>query len=80
MMLLAAALFLAVYTSTGRFVTSNTASNFIRSPPLGLCSPVLIGNFKTYQHLVSGTVYADNNSTIRIENFNYDGLGPGGLP
>ena len=41
--------------------------------------PLQIGSFTNTQHAVAGTVYADNNSTIRIENFHYDGLGPGEL-
>ena len=41
--------------------------------------PLQIDSFKNTQHAVAGTVYADNNSTIRIENFHYDGLGPGEL-
>ena len=43
-------------------------------------SAVLIGNFETIQHDVSGTVYVDDATTIRIENFHYDGLGPGACP
>ena len=35
-----------------------------------------IGDFKTYQHGVSGRVYAVDEQTLRIENFNYDGKGP----
>ena len=58
--------------------TVTTSIVMYRRPPLsGLCSAVQIGSLVTTQHLVSGTVYVDNNSTIRIENFNYDGLGPG---
>ena len=41
--------------------------------------PLKIGTFVNLQHGIAGTVYADNNSTIRIENFHYDGLGPGEL-
>ena len=41
--------------------------------------PLEIGTFVNLQHGIAGTVYADNNSTIRIENFHYDGLGPGEL-
>ena len=41
--------------------------------------PLQIGSFTNTQHAVAGTVYANNNSTIRIENFHYDGLGPGEL-
>ena len=35
-----------------------------------------IGDFKTYQHGVSGQVYAIDEQTLRIENFHYDGKGP----
>ena len=35
-----------------------------------------IGDFKTYQHGVSGRVYAVDEQTLRIENFHYDGKGP----
>ena len=35
-----------------------------------------IGDFKTYQHGVSGQLYAVDEQTLRIENFTYDGKGP----
>lgn len=41
-----------------------------------VCS-VLIGSFQNTIHEVQGTVYVDDSTTIRIENFHYDGLGPG---
>ena len=37
----------------------------------------LIGNFITAAHEVMGTVRAADSKTIVIENFHYDGLGPG---
>lgn len=36
----------------------------------------LIGDFNTYQHGVAGQVYAVDEQTLRIENFEYDGKGP----
>ena len=36
---------------------------------------VLLGSFRTLQHLVRGDVYAIDEKTIRIENFRYDGTG-----
>ncbi|XP_038046212.1 protein Skeletor, isoforms B/C-like isoform X2 [Patiria miniata] len=35
-----------------------------------------IGQFSTRFHLVSGTVYAVDETTVMIRGFNYDGLGP----
>ena len=55
---------------------------FATEPPAVVCSsysPVMIGSFVTIQHDVSGTVYVDDNTTLRVENFHYDGLGPGQL-
>ena len=48
---------------------------------LGIGNPFMpkgqfIGDFKTYQHGVSGQLYAVDEQTLRIENFNYDGKGP----
>merc|ERR1719322_444996 len=48
---------------------------------LGIGNPFMpkgqfIGDFKTYQHGVSGQLYAVYEQTLRIENFNYDGKGP----
>ena len=44
--------------------------------PLVKCF-VLIGELQNRQHGIAGTVYVDDATTIRIENFHYDGLGPG---
>ena len=38
---------------------------------------VLIGTLPTEQHQVSGQFYIVDSKTIFIENFNYDGGGPG---
>ena len=35
-----------------------------------------IGSLPTFQHGVSGTLYAEGDRTFVIENFNYDGTGP----
>lgn len=37
----------------------------------------LIGKLKTLQHQVSGTVWALDEDTLYLENFHYDGKGPG---
>ena len=39
--------------------------------------PLEIGSLLSLQHGVSGTVHVDDDVTIRIENFRYDGLGVG---
>ena len=36
----------------------------------------LIGTLPTFQHRVSGTLYAEGDHTFIVENFNYDGTGP----
>jgi len=40
---------------------------------------VQVGVLPTLAHRVSGTLYVENNKTLFIENFNYDGGGPGML-
>ena len=35
-----------------------------------------LGSLPNLQHGVSGTLHVDDDVTIRIENFHYDGLGP----
>lgn len=50
------------------------------TPGLIACEPTpgtLIGNLPTEAHGVSGMFYVVDNSTLLIENFNYDGRGPG---
>ena len=42
-------------------------------------SGALIGTLPTEQHQVSGQFYVIDSRTIFIENFNYDGAGPGNL-
>ena len=62
--------------------TTTPATTTPTEPPTAIIVTILplqIGTFTNTQHGVAGTVYADNNSTIRIENFHYDGLGPGEL-
>ena len=36
----------------------------------------LVGKLTTYSHGVSGEIYAVDESTLFIKNFNYDGQGP----
>eukprot|EP00178_Gracilaria_changii_P018234 TRINITY_DN51_c0_g1_i1.p1 TRINITY_DN51_c0_g1~~TRINITY_DN51_c0_g1_i1.p1 ORF type:complete len:1114 (-),score=142.54 TRINITY_DN51_c0_g1_i1:4233-7574(-) len=61
------------------------ASNLSPSPPEAQpqCSQpmqrILIGELSELTHDVSGTVYALNDRTLQIENFNYDGAGPAGV-
>lgn len=40
---------------------------------------VLVGNLPTLAHRVSGRLYIEDERTLFIENFNYDGAGPGEL-
>lgn len=40
---------------------------------------VQVGVLPTLAHRVSGTLYVENNKTFFIDNFNYDGAGPGML-
>ena len=42
-----------------------------------LCIGGFIGNLPTEQHQVSGKFYIVDSKTIFIEDFNYDGGGPG---
>ena len=37
---------------------------------------VKIGDIKTLHHAVSGEVYALDDKTLTVQNFNYDGAGP----
>ena len=64
-------------------IPSNTPSSTItvptEPPTIVTILPLEIGTFVNLQHGIAGTVHVDNNSTIRIENFYYDGLGPGEL-
>jgi hypothetical protein len=43
------------------------------------CTGDFIGNIPTEQHQVSGKFYIVDSKTIFIEDFNYDGGGPGTL-
>ena len=38
-----------------------------------------VGCFKTRWHGITGDVFVENSYELTIENFNYDGLGPGGV-
>ena len=38
-----------------------------------------VGCFKTRWHGITGEVFVENSYELTIENFNYDGLGPGGV-
>ena len=49
---------------------------FIWSPPI-LGTPVEIGRLPNLQHGIRGTLYALDETTLFIEGFEYDGLGPG---
>ena len=52
----------------------------IQSPtPPYLCAGALIGTLPTLQHRVSGEFHIIDSKTIYIEDFNYDGGGPGML-
>ena len=69
-------------TPTSAPTTTPTPTPTPTEPPTAIIVTILplqIGTFTNIQHGVAGTVYADNNSTLRIENFHYDGLGPGEL-
>jgi hypothetical protein len=37
------------------------------------CTKLEVGNFKTKDHGVNGTVYIDGDSTLNIKGFSYDG-------
>ena len=43
----------------------------------GGCDGVVIGSLPTQAHDVSGVLYVEDEYTFCIENFNYDGQGPG---
>ena len=71
-----------IVNTTSTTPTTTPATTTPTEPPTAIIVTILplqIGTFTNTQHGVAGTVYADNNSTIRIENFHYDGLGPGEL-
>ena len=53
--------------------------NFSRPAGQEDCSGVQIGVLPTLFHEVSGTLYAEDDRSFCIQNFNYDGLGPGKL-
>eukprot|EP00092_Neocalanus_flemingeri_P050266 GFUD01058046.1.p1 GENE.GFUD01058046.1~~GFUD01058046.1.p1 ORF type:complete len:142 (-),score=23.89 GFUD01058046.1:98-523(-) len=40
------------------------------------CKKVKIGNISTLHHAVSGELYALDDKTLMVKNFNYDGAGP----
>ena len=66
---------------TNCFIGQTTNSTLAsETPGLIACEPTpgtLIGNLPTEAHGVSGSFYVVNNNTLLIENFNYDGRGPG---
>ena len=69
-------------TPTTTPTTAPTTAPITTEPPTVVVATILpleIGTFNNLQHGIAGTVHVDNNSTIRIENFHYDGLGPGEL-
>ena len=45
----------------------------------GLVARQNVGCFKTRWHGITGDVFVENSYELTIENFNYDGLGPGGV-
>ena len=45
--------------------------------PQFLGAPVEIGRLPNYQHGIRGTLYALDETTLFIEDFEYDGQGPG---
>ena len=54
-------------------ITLLSASLVLGEPNSG----VYIGDLMTRQHNIKGAVYAMNESTIVVKNFQYDGTGPG---
>ena len=42
-----------------------------------MCTGGLVGTLPTLQHQVSGQFYIVDSRTIFIDDFNYDGAGPG---
>ncbi|KAK4319907.1 hypothetical protein Pmani_009212 [Petrolisthes manimaculis] len=53
--------------------TSKGVGNLKEKPYMG----VYIGKLSTLEHLVTGHVYAIDNTTIYIKGFTYDGEAPG---
>ena len=45
----------------------------------GFVARQIVGCFKTRWHGITGDVFVENSYELTIENFNYDGLGPGGV-
>ena len=37
---------------------------------------IFLGSFKSHQHAVSGDLYREDNASLLVENFGYDGSGP----
>ena len=72
---------LCAYGSEGNLLSelllSYTISYFfIWSPPI-LGAPVEIGRLPNLQHGIRGTLYALDETTLFIKEFEYDGQGPG---
>ena len=61
------------YQNSYNLVTIILPSDFI------LGAPVEIGQLPNLQHGVRGTLYAVDETTFFIEDFEYDGQGPGWL-
>lgn len=68
-------LLLVAATHTGRS-THDIVRVFTCSVCTATFAQLEIGSLPNLQHGVSGTLYVDNDVTLRIENFRYDGLGP----
>jgi len=60
-------------------VSSQSKTKMVQVPDTSCyeAQGILLGEFSNPSHGISGRVLALNTKTLRIEDFTYDGLGPG---